>query len=320
MSVLNAPHFHDEEAAYAFVEAHVWPKGRVCPHCGTVDHSGKLAGKSTRIGVYKCYDCRQPFTVKIGTIFEASHVKLHIWLQAIFLLASSKKGISSNQLHRTLDVTLKTAWFMSHRIREAMRSTSSLSPLGAAGKIVEADETYQGRKKVQRTETTRGQPFTKKGKGGPSGKRAIVALVERRATVRSFHVERADKETVARIVIDNVARESRLHTDESRLYAGADGHVAEHSTVAHVAKEYVRGDVHTNTVEGTFSIFKRGMVGVYQHCDEKHLHRYLAEFDFRYNNRIALGVDDQARALNALQGAKGKRLTYRAADRGLAAG
>lgn len=310
MSILSSKHFHDETAAYRFVEAHIWPEGRVCPHCGTVDQSGALKGKSTRIGVYKCYACRKPFTVKVGTIFEASHIKLHIWLQAIFLLSSSKKGMSANQLHRVLGVTLKSAWFLAHRIREAMRD-GGLGPLGGAGGIVEADETYYGPKKKKRTESTSGRPFTKAGRSGPSNKRAIVALVERGGSVRSFHVDRADKQTVASIVVENVARESRLHTDESRLYMGADGHVAEHHTVNHSKKEYARGEVHTNTIEGVFSIFKRGMKGVYQHCDEKHLHRYLAEFDFRYNARQSLGVNDEARAAKALRGVVGKRLTYR---------
>ena len=322
MSVLNQKPFHSEAAAYAFVEAHVWPDGRVCPHCGVVDQSGPLKGQSTRIGVYKCYACRKPFTVKVGTIFEASHVPLHKWLQAIFLLCSSKKGISSNQIARTLEVTLKSAWFMSHRIREAMRD-GSLSPLGGAGMIVEADETYIGRKKERRTHTMKGKPYRKR--GGIVDKHAVVALVERGGSVRSFHVENADKPTIAKIVTHNIARESRLHTDESKLYVGADGHVEMHETVNHAAKEYVRkgGEsgglvwptVHTNTIEGYFSIFKRGMKGVYQHCSEKHLHRYLSEFDFRYNSREALGVNDQARAEKALKAVVGKRLTYRTTGR-----
>jgi transposase-like protein len=310
MSVLSQKHFHNEKAAYAFVEAHVWPDGRVCPHCGVVGESGALAGKSTRIGVYKCYACRKPFTVKVGTIFESSHVQLHKWLQAIFLLCSSKKGMSSNQLARTLEITLKSAWFLSHRIREAMRD-GKLGPMGGEGVVVEADETYQGRKREDRRGGigAHGTPFLKGGKAGM--KRAIVSLVERGGSVRSFHVERADKVTVASIVTQNVRRESRLHTDESRLYRGADAHVAKHETVLHREKEYARGDVTTNSVEGYFSIFKRGMTGVYQHCSEKHLHRYLSEYDFRYNNRVALGVNDETRAVKALKGIVGKRLMYR---------
>ena len=195
ISVLSAKHFHNEEAAYAYLEERVWPNGPTCPHCGGVERISKMQGKSTRIGTYKCYQCRKQFTVKVGTVFEASHVPLHIWLQAVALLTSSKKGISSNQLHRTLGVTLKTAWFMSHRIREAMRD-GSLSPMGGSGGIVEADETYQGRRSTPRDVTTRGRPFTKpKNKVGKPAKRAIVALVERGGSVRSFHVENADKAT-----------------------------------------------------------------------------------------------------------------------------
>jgi transposase-like protein len=310
-SVLSDKHFYDEAAAYRFVEARVWPDGPICPHCGGVEHIGKMGGESTRIGTYKCYQCRQPFTVKIGTIFESSHIPLHMWLQAIFLMASSKKGISSNQLHRTLGVTLKTAWFLSHRIREAMRS-GGLDPLGGVGKIVEADETYFGERENFMPSSNRGgRPYTKGGRSGPSNKRAVLGLVERGGETRTFHLDRATKATVVKIVTDNVAEESYLHTDESRLYGDADQLFAEHHTIKHSVGEYVRGTVHTNTVEGVFSVFKRGMVGVYQHCSEKHLHRYLAEFDFRYNARQALGVNDAARAERALKGVVGKRLTYR---------
>jgi transposase-like protein len=309
-SVLSAPHFHDEEAAYAYLEARIWPKGPVCPHCGSVERISKMEGKSTRIGCYKCYACRMKFTVKVGTVFESSHVKLHLWLQAVALLTASKKGISSNQLHRTLGVTLKTAWFISHRIREAMRD-GSLRPLGGDGKIVEVDETYHGKTAEPRVSKQRmGRPY-KVGSRGPRDKRAIVSLVERGGSVRTFHVENADKPSVTQIVTANVARESRLHTDESRLYVGADAMFATHETVKHSAGEYVRGDVHTNSAEGYYSIFKRGMKGIYQHCAEKHLHRYLAEFDFRYNNRIRLGVGDVERANRVLDGIVGKRLTYR---------
>ncbi|MAP96614.1 MAG: IS1595 family transposase [Ponticaulis sp.] len=310
MSYLSSPHFHDEKAAYAFVESRVWANGRVCPHCKTVGRSSVMKGKSTRIGAYKCYACRKPFTVKVGTVFESSHVKLNLWLQAIYLMAASKKGISSNQLHRTLGVTLKTAWFMSHRIREAMRS-GSFRPFGGEGGIVEADETYYGKVEEPLKERTTGQKFghSKAGRG-PANKRAIVSLVERGGEVRSFHIPRADKVTVTKIVRENIAKESRLHTDRSRLYRGSEEHFLTHETVDHGAKEYARGDVHNNSCEGYFSIFKRGMKGVYQKCDEKHLHRYLAEFDFRYNKRIRLGWDDKARADELLCGIVGKRLTY----------
>jgi transposase-like protein len=310
-SVLNDKHFHDEKAAYKWVEARVWPEGPVCPHCGGVERISAMKGKSTRIGAYKCYQCRKPFTVKVGTIFESSHIPMKLWLQAIFLMTSSKKGISSNQLHRTLGCTLKTAWFMSHRIREAMRE-GGLAPMGGGGNIVEADETYFGpvaAAKV-RDKTTSGRKFTKGGRTGPSNKRAILSLVERGGKIRSFHIQNADKVSVANIVKENVSRETRLHTDESRLYHGADEYFQAHETVKHSIKEYARGDVHVNSAEGFFGIFKRGMRGVYQHCSEKHLHRYLAEYDFRYNHRIALGTNDEGRAAMALKGAVGKRLTY----------
>ena len=306
MSVLSDAHFHDEEAAYAWVEARVWPKGPVCPHCGGFERISKMTGKSTRIGTYKCYQCRKPFTVKVGTIFESSHVALRLWLQAIFLIASSKKGISANQLHRTLGVTLKTAWFMGHRIREAMKD-GSVTPLGGLGMDVEADETYFGDKHIVTKRTRRG-------KSGLSSKRSVVALVERGGAARTFHVARADQETVVDIVNKNVHPKSRLHTDESRLYK-AGLNVSEHHTIIHSRGQYVKREegklLHTNTVEGYFSVFKRGMKGTYQHCAEKHLHRYLAEFDFRYNSRVALGVNDQERADKMVRGITGKRLTYR---------
>ena len=308
MSTLNAKHFHNEAAAYKWVEARVWPEGPVCPHCGGVERISKMKGESTRLGCYKCYQCRKPFTVKVGTIFESSHVALHIWLQAMFLMCSSKKGISSNQLHRVLGVTLKTAWFMSHRIREAMR-TGGLAPMGGAGGIVEADETYFGNKDTVTKRTKRGKP-------SHGSKRVVVALVERGSQVRSFHVQHARKYAVAEIVAENVSREAELFTDESPLYKAVGQRFASHDKVHHTAGEYVRGIVHTNTIEGVFSIFKRGMKGVYQHCSEKHLHRYLAEFDFRYNNRVGLGVDDVTRTERAVIGIIGKRLTYQTAHQG----
>lgn len=309
-SVLNQKHFHNEKAAYAYIEAHVWADGRCCPHCGVEGRSGALKGKSTRIGVYKCYECRKPFTVKVGTIFESSHIKLHVWLQAIFLISSSKKGVSANQLHRTLGITLKSAWFLSHRIREAMRE-GGLDPLGGGGGVVEADETYFGKKSGPAPEkTTIGTDFTRRRGDARKQKRAIVSLVERGGRVRSFHVDKADKHTVANIVVKNIKKETRLHTDESLLYKGADGYFQQHETVHHASKEYARGDVTTNSVEGYFSIFKRGMKGIYQHCGEQHLHRYLAEYDFRYNNRHALGYNDEDRASTLLKGIVGKRLTY----------
>ena len=299
MSVLNETHFHNEAAAYRFVEKRVWPTGPVCPHCGGFDKIGKLEGKSTRPGVYKCYQCRKPFTVKVGTVFESSHVKLHVWLQAMFLIASSKKGISSNQLHRTLGVTLKTAWFMSHRLRLAM-ATVGIEPMGGAGKVVEVDETYIGRLEG-----------IQKGVKGNGTKNTVLTLVERGGQSRSFHVEGHRRVDVERVMLANIKKDTRLMTDEALQYRALGKEFASHEVVNHTDEEYVRGDVTTNTVEGFYSIFKRGMKGIYQHCSERHLHRYLAEFDFRYTNRVATGINDEARASRMVQGIVGKRLTYR---------
>ncbi len=301
MSVLNEPHFHDEHTAIARLEAILWPHGPVCPHCRNTEKIYAINGKAARPGLRTCGKCRRQFTVKIGTLFEDSHVPMHKWWQAVHLLCSSKKGISSHQLHRTLKVTYKTAWFMSHRIREAMR-TGSFAPMGGkeGSGVVEVDETFIGRKK--------GIP---KPKGGYAHKNAVLSLVERGGDVRSVHVADVKTATVVPIVNANIEREARVMTDDAATYYQKLGDYAEHGVVNHSAGEYVRGDVHTNTVEGYFSIFKRGMKGVYQHCSEKHLHRYLAEFDFRYNNRSAKGVEDEARAVKALRGVRGKRLKYR---------
>jgi transposase-like protein len=302
MSAMIEPQLLDEQTAYEWVEARLWPDGPRCPHCGVVGRAYALKGKTTRIGLRKCAACRKPFTVKVGTIFEGSHVPLHLWLQAIYLLCASKKGVSSHQLHRTLGVTLKTAWFMGHRIREAMRD-GSLAPLGGEGMTVEADETFIGRKK--------NVPAPQ---GGYSHKHAVLALVERGGRVRSVHVAELTKAHIGAVLRANVARESRLMTDEARHYRRMGADFAGHGTIHHTRGEYVNSanpTIHTNTVEGFFSVFKRGRRGVYQHCAEKHLHRYLAEFDFRHNSRVALGVDDGQRAANALLGVVGKRLTYR---------
>jgi transposase-like protein len=302
-SVLSDKHFHDERAAYAYVEARVWPNGPTCPHCGNADADRitKLSGESTRIGVHKCKECRKPFTVKVGTVFESSHVPLRMWLQAVHLVCSSKKGISANQLHRILGVTLKTAWFMGHRIREAMRD-GPLSPMGGSGKTVEADETFIGR--------VVGIP---KQRSGAAHKNVVLTLVERGGRARSFHVDSTSIADLIPIVNANVAHETAMMTDQASWYKNLnkDGDYASHETVDHSKDEYVRGLVHTNTVEGYYSIFKRGMKGVYQHCAEKHLHRYLSEFDFRYSNRVRLGVNDLERAERAIKGIVGKRLTYR---------
>ncbi len=301
MSNLSAPHFHNEQAAYDYVEARIWPDGATCPKCGERERVSKMGGKSTRMGVYKCYKCRKPFTVKVGTVFESSHVPMHVWLQAIYLICGAKKGLSSNQLHRILGVTLKTAWFMSHRIREAMRS-GDMMPLGGGGGDVEVDETFIGRKDGKKGD---------KIKRAYHHKQAFLSLVDRRSgEARSFVINKVNQGEIAPIMVKNIARETRILTDEARHYRGADLHFAAHKSVSHSVGEYGRGDIHTNTIEGFFSVFKRGMRGVYQQCREKHLHRYLAEFDFRYNNRVALEIGDQERADNALMGIVGKRLTY----------
>lgn len=302
MSVLSQPHFHDEAEAYKYVEAILWPNGPICPHCEQGDRIGELKGKSTRTGVRKCYRCRKPFTVKIGTVFESSNVPMTKWLQAVYLLCSSKKGISSNQLGRTLGVQIRTAWFMSHRIREAMRA-DHLSPLGGLGKIVEADETFIGKKQgAIKAPNARGYAH----------KQAVLSLVERGGEVRSFQIDNADTATVRPIVEANIARESMLMTDEAKIYGPIGKGFKHHFTVEHGAGEYVRGSVHTNTLESYYSVFKRGMKGTYQHCAERHLHRYVAEFDFRHNLRTAKGVDDETRSDVALRGIRGRRLTYKA--------
>jgi transposase-like protein len=312
-SIFDAKPLRDEKAAYAYVEARIWPNGRVCPHCGVIDRSGLLKGKSTRIGVYKCYACRKPFTVKIGTIFEDSHVPMHLWLQAIVMMCSSKKGISTNQLHRTLGVTLRTAWHMTHRIRLMMDGDSSSGPLGGEGKIIEVDETFFG--KPEGVAPVQWQFDNERGwyrdARDQRRKIPIVTLVERGGRARSIKVDNVTARTLRSVVFTHADTKSDLMTDEYASYRRIGRHFASHETVKHSEEEYVRGEAHTNTVEGFFSVFKRGMVGVYQHCNERHLHRYLAEFDFRFNTRAKLGVDDAARTERAVQGAVGKRLTYR---------
>ncbi len=304
-STFEDPRFNEETAAFAYVESKLWPNGPVCSHCGNADPNRirRMHGKTTRLGLHICKECRGQFTVRQGTIFESSHLPLHLWLQIIHLMCASKKGISTNQIHRMLSCSMKTAWFLGHRIREAMNSTS-LSPMGGPGSIVESDETFIGRKAGFDV------------KQGYGHKNAVLTLVERGGSARSFHVERVSAKDIGPIVRDNVARESRLMTDEANYYTKIGARFASHHSVDHSRGEYGWTDhmtglkVHSNTVEGYFSIFKRGMIGVYQHCSERHLHRYLAEFDFRYSYRIKTGYDDFARAEHALLGVKGKRLTY----------
>jgi transposase-like protein len=310
--IFSAPQFRDDNEARKALEAILWPDGPICPSCGVINH----AYPTKRTGVYRCAEkeCRKDFTVTMRTVMERSKIPLHKWLQAFHLMCSSKKGVSAHQLHRTLGMGYETAWFMAHRIREAMRAGGLAAPLGGGGGIVEADETYYGKVDDPKATNVHGKPF-RQAKKSPRNRRPIVALVERGGNVRTFHVPVADKVAVTKIVRENIARESRLHTDESKLYVGSDQHFDAHKAVTHSEKEYVRYEdgeaVHTNTAEGYFSIFKKGMRGIYQHCKEKHLHRYLAEFDWRYNHRVALGFNDGERAALAVKNAAGKRLTYR---------
>jgi transposase-like protein len=308
---LQNPIFTDDAKAREWLEARVWPNGPVCPHCGaTGDDVTALNGKAHRPGLYQCSACREQFTVTVKTVFERSKIPLSKWLAALFLLTASKKGVSAHQVHRSLGVSYKSSWFMMHRLREAMRSGGLIPPMGGTGKTVETDETYFGTIPKAEIMPNHRKPGRKAGIRRPAH-RAVLALVERGGQARTFHIAQADQKTVHAIMKDNIKRETRIHTDESGIYNIAPWHFEKHETVKHKDKEYVRGDVTTNTVEGYFSIFKRGMKGVYQHCDEKHLHRYLAEFDFRYNTRTALGFNDLMRAEALATGIKGKRLTYR---------
>jgi transposase-like protein len=319
MSILDKPYFRAEEAAYAKLEAVLWPQGPECPHCGAVDDAHKIEANlkaKVRHGLYRCNSCAKQFTVTVGTVFESSHIPLHKWMQAAYLLNSSKKGISAKQIERTLQVTYKTAWFMMHRLREAMAPAGKQSPMGGEGRVIEADETYLGKRDGRKSKP---DSFVT-GFGWVSHpkidtQRKIVALVERHGSARSFVVDRVNKKTIRKVLLDNADKQSTLMTDEHTVYPATGAHFKQHYTVNHSKYEYARGIVSTNTVEGYFSIFKRGMKGIYQHCSEKHLHRYLAEFDFRYSNREAVGINDTIRTQRALVGAKGKRLTYRAADR-----
>jgi transposase-like protein len=302
MSNLSAPRFHDEDAARAHIEASRWPDGVVnCPFCGSLNVR-RMEGKTQR-GMFLCNDCRDKFTCRTGTVMERSHVPLHKWLLAIHLMASSKKGISAHQLMRNLGLgSYRTAWFLAHRIREAMTDDShkATGGLGGANKVVEADESYVGGKAKNRA-------FKE-----PAPKKAVVTLIERDGRAKSFHVANVTAKTVRPIIVTNASRASSLMTDESPIYPKIGEEFANHHTVNHSANEYARlgGYAHCNTAESFFSILKRGITGTYHSVSEAHLHRYLAEFDFRYNTRTALGVEDTERAARALKGAEGKRLMY----------
>jgi transposase-like protein len=302
---LQSPIFNDEDKAREALEAVRWPNGPYCPHCGATERVAKVEGEKHRPGLYYCNHCKGQFTVTVGTVFERSKIPLTKWWLASHLLGSSKKGMSAHQLHRMLGVTYKTAWFMAHRIREGMADLSP-SPLGGKGKVVEVDETFIGPAKDVFVNDRGWQK-----ERGTQSKRKVISLVERGGRARSIKAENLDAATIRKALTDNVSPESALHTDQASHYKVPGRDFAKHETVDHSAREYARGDVTTNTVEGFFSIFKRGMVGVYQHCGEQHLHRYLAEFDFRYSNRSALGVEDAERVRRMMEGISGKRLTYR---------
>ena len=311
MSILSKAYFHDEEAAFAFLESIVWGEEPVCPHCGCTGRISKIKPnpeKRVRMGLHRCGDCKKQFTVKVGTVFEHMRIPLHKALQAVYLMCASKKGVSAHQLHRVLEVTYKTAWFLAHRIREAMRDGELDVPFGSGGGIVEVDETFIGN---DRTVKPKGE---KKGRGY-AHKHKVLSLVDRETgRAKSMVVDSLKAKDLTPILEANIATEARVMTDDAGQYRNLGNSFAGHDFVSHGAGEYGRGEVHTNTIEGYFSIFKRGMKGVYQHCGKKHLHRYVAEYEFRYNNRIKNGFDDQDRTQEALSGIVGKRLTYRRPD------
>jgi transposase-like protein len=313
MTDLSLPIYNDPEAARQHMEKVRWPNGPVCPHCGCTDEAvHRLVGKKKtfRDGLYYCRECREQFTVTVGMICEHSHIPLHKWVLAFHLMGASKKGISSLQMQRMLGLgSYKSALFMTHRIRAAMDQMEQSGPLGGEGKVVEVDETYSG----PPTYIYRGKKGWEKKTGSRQYK--VVSMVERGGKARSVKVERINLKTIREVLTKHLSANSRLMTDEAPHYRTPGKAFVSHESVNHKQKEYARGHVSTNAVEGFFSIFKRGMIGTYQHCSEQHLHRYLAEFDFRFNHRAALGIDDDARAVAAIRAGEGKRLTYRRTDK-----
>lgn len=304
---LTDPIFTDADKAREHLEATRWPQGPVCPHCGVVNEATMVGGKAARKGCYQCNACREQFTATVGTVMESSKVPLNKWLLATYLMSASKKGISAHQLHRTLGVTYKTAWFMAHRIREAMNPADDPAPLGGPGRVVEVDETFIGGKEANKHANKRLAKHDHLG-----GKQAVLTLVERDGRARSFHVPRVTARTLRPIIVQTADRASHLMTDGARMYPKVGREFAAHSSVDHAAGEYVRmGFHHSNTVENYFSILKRGITGTFHHVSEAHLARYLAEFDFRYGLRSGLGVDDTQRTDELLRNVAGKRLTYR---------
>jgi transposase-like protein len=311
MSIADNPIFHDAEKAREWLEALLWPDGPQCPHCGLVGAAYKLNGKAQRAGLYRCKGCEEQFTVTVGTVFERSHVPLNKWVFALQLVVASKKGMSAHQLHRMLGVTYKTAWFMAMRIREALRDSPFAEKLGGENKVVEVDETYVGGKEANKHKSKRTP-----GRQGGAGKAPVLALVERDGLMRSQHVANVSAKTLGPVLQANIDKRSYLMTDESVVYPPIAKEFSGHGRVNHSAEEYVRAQFwHTNTVENYFSILKRGIIGTYHHVSEAHLHRYLGEFDFRYNQRVALGVNDDQRMAKAAKGIVGKRLTYRRPNR-----
>ena len=311
MAIADNPIFHNAVEAREWLEALLWPEGPICPHCGLIGAAYALHGKKQRPGLYECKGCSEQFTVTVGTVCERSHIPLNKWAFAFHLMAASKKGISAHQMHRMLGITYKSAWFMCHRIREALTSGSFPAQLGGENKVVEADETYIGGKEANKHAWKRTP-----GRQGGKGKAPVLSLVERDGMVRSQHVASVNAKTLGPIITKQVDKASYIMTDESTVYQAVMTEFAGHGTVNHSAEEYVRAQFwHTNTVENYFSILKRGITGTFHHVSEAHLHRYLAEFDFRYNQRMALGVNDDQRMEKAAKGIVGKRLTYRRINR-----
>jgi transposase-like protein len=304
---LSNPIFHDAEKARRYLETERWPDGPVCPHCGSREQGTKLKGKSTRPGVYKCKACEKPYTVTVGTVFERSHVPLNKWLLVTFLMTSAKKSLSAHQVHRTLGVSYKTAWFMCHRVREAMKGTTPnrSRPIGGENKVIESDETYVGGKAKN---AHKSKPIPKK--------RAVLTLVEREGEVRSRHIPEVTAKNVREHLVTQASRKSYLMTDDAPVSHSVGKEFAGHGSVNHSADEYVRlgGFIHVNTAESYHSLIKRALMGAFHAVSEQHLPRYLDEFAFRWNHRIKMGFNDTARANAALKGIEGKQLTYRRPD------